>query len=91
MSRTMQQYQNMSKALEFKFLEPDIEELPGDSSLFPMVSKLQLDDELDIIQHEIILYHQYWNDADRYRRHQHQRNLLLIRERRQARINALYY
>lgn len=68
-----------------------IGDLPGDSSIFPMVSKLQLDEDLDTIQQEIAYYHQYHDNLARQRRQLHQRNLELIRKRRQARVSSLHY
>ena len=66
-------------------------DLPGDSSIFPMVSKFQLDEDLDTIQQEIIRYHKCHDDLTRQRRQLHQRNLELIRKRRQARVSSLHY
>ncbi len=68
-----------------------LEDLPGDSSIFPMVSKLQLDEDLDMIQQEIARYHQHQSELVYQHRQQHQRNLMLIRERRQTRVSSLYY
>jgi hypothetical protein len=52
---------------------------PGDSLPFPMTSKSELDQDLNGIQREITVYHQY------------QRYTSMAQERRRARVNALYY